>query len=195
VTPSKGSGGIPRRPARRWTYSLLGLHRVPIDLQLLRGSAVWSPSSAATYWRIGDGSTGSALRRARPNARRRSASSAHSVVGCNHAPRPGAQRRGSGITLRGDVPGSTTTRSNSAASARLRHPMHVRIGRWSTSDPSGSGSDALDARTAINESTPRGRACRAALRAPAPQRLRAPTWRAALRERTRRHCGCRFATQ
>jgi hypothetical protein len=71
VTPSKWSGGIPRRPARRWTYSLLGLHRVPIDLQLLRGSAVGSPCSAATYSRTGDGSIGTGLRRARAKARRR----------------------------------------------------------------------------------------------------------------------------
>ena len=32
VTPSEGPGGIPHGPVRRWTYSSLALHRVPIAL-------------------------------------------------------------------------------------------------------------------------------------------------------------------
>ncbi len=69
-------------------------------------------------------SGGSVSRRARPNARRRSAMSRHPGSGCNHAPLPGRRRRGSGMT----TPSTATTRSNSVARCFCRQPMQVRTG-------------------------------------------------------------------
>ena len=136
VTPSRRPCGNPRGPISRWTFSLLALHRVPIALHLLRGSAGGLAESAlrVTYSRTGVGSIGPDTRSARTNARRRCASSTQSGSGCNHAPRPGMRRRGSGTT--GEIAGAaspgatgiTTMRSNSAAAARFRQPMQVRSG-------------------------------------------------------------------
>ncbi len=72
-------------------------------------------------------------RSALPIARRRSAVLRQAEKGCNHAPRPGSLRRGSGTisTTREPFPVSVpraTIRNRSTASSRLRHPMHVRIG-------------------------------------------------------------------
>ena len=64
-------------------------------------------------------------RRARPNARRRSAASRHPTSGCSHAPRPGSRCRGSGIDspVHGDDAEQCVDRGS-----RARHPTQVRIG-------------------------------------------------------------------
>src|SRR3954449_4874766 len=82
--------------------------------------------SEATYSSTAEVSSRPCARRARGNARRRSASSRHPVVGCRCAPRPGARPAGSGMTSRPAPRSPATTRSNSRFSARCRHPMHVR---------------------------------------------------------------------
>ena len=69
-------------------------------------------------------SSGPVVRRARTNARRRSARVRHSTSGCTDAPRPGSRRRGSGTA----TPSTTTTRSRSAADVRSRQPTQVRCG-------------------------------------------------------------------
>jgi hypothetical protein len=107
----------------------------------------------ATYSLTGAESTGPGTRSARAKARRRTAASTHRRSGCNHAPRPGMRRRGSGTTC---APGPATTRSSSAAAACRRHPMHVRIGRCGvTVARSAEDSDAVDEAAAMAESTPR----------------------------------------
>jgi hypothetical protein len=63
-------------------------------------------------------------RRARGNARRRSARSRQPTVGCRYAPRPGCRDRGSGRHR----PSRAVTRSSSDLPARVRQPMHVRVG-------------------------------------------------------------------
>lgn len=73
------------------------------------------------------------IRNARPNARRRTAASRHSGSGCSHAPRPGSVPAASTVTAPASFPGpsppsTATTRSNSTASSRFRHPMQVRTG-------------------------------------------------------------------
>ncbi len=68
-------------------------------------------------------------RSARPNARRFSALARHLGSRCNHAPRPGIRRCGSGRTvMRDESPRCATTLSRSAANARRRHPTQVRTG-------------------------------------------------------------------
>jgi hypothetical protein len=69
-------------------------------------------------------SSGPGTRSARGNAERRSARSRHSEAGCNHAPRPGSRRRGSGVR----TPSTTTTRNRPSTTDRLRHPTQVRTG-------------------------------------------------------------------
>jgi hypothetical protein len=68
----------------------------------------------------------SCVLRALGRARRRIASSRHSVVGCRCAPRPGARPAGSGTTSRPAPRSPATTRSNSSFVARCRQPTHVR---------------------------------------------------------------------
>jgi hypothetical protein len=63
-------------------------------------------------------------RRARGNARRRSARSRQPMVGCRYAPRPGCRDRGSGRHR----PSRAVTRSSSDLTARVRHATHVRVG-------------------------------------------------------------------
>jgi hypothetical protein len=174
-------------PARRGWYSSLALHRVPIALLLPAEGAYLccAADCSATYSRTGAGSSAPTTRRARANARRRSASATHRGSRCSQAPRPGARRRGSGTTsthsgLPVSVPdgaGATTTRSNSAAADRFRHPMHVRTGACASRR---AASDAVVDRTTTTESTtPRVRACRA---------VQPPG-------RTPSRCGCRCASR
>lgn len=67
------------------------------------------------------------IRRARPNALRRMASSRHRAVRCKCAPRPGNDPLGSGdiIQLADDL--IATTRTRVVLSTRSRQPIHVRI--------------------------------------------------------------------
>ncbi len=85
-------------------------------------------SSAATHNRNALTSSGPSRRRARGNARRRSARSRHSVAGCRCAPRPGRLACGSGTTEPTDSEGTTTTRTRSDFAARFRQPTQVRTG-------------------------------------------------------------------
>jgi len=55
---------------------------------------------------------------------RRSARRRQSAAGCNHAPRPGSRRRGSGTS----TPSAATTLSSSDTDPRERHPTQVRTG-------------------------------------------------------------------
>ena len=65
--------------------------------------------------------------RARPNARRLTASARHFSLGCSHAPRPAIRRRSS-TTTADEPPASATSRSNSDRDPFCRHPMQVRCG-------------------------------------------------------------------
>jgi hypothetical protein len=84
----------------------------------------WGVLTAPMWARTAAVSSGPWTRSARGNAERRSARSRHSGARCNHAPRPGSRRRGSGTS----APATATTRSRPSACARLRHPTHVRTG-------------------------------------------------------------------
>jgi hypothetical protein len=84
----------------------------------------WGVLTAPIWVRTAAVSSGPWTRSARGNAERRSARSRHSGARCNHAPRPGSRRRGSGTS----APATATTRSRPSACARLRHPTHVRTG-------------------------------------------------------------------
>jgi hypothetical protein len=65
--------------------------------------------------------------RARPNARRFTASARHFSLGCSHAPRPAIRRRSSTTTADEPLP-PETSRSNSDREPFCRHPMQVRWG-------------------------------------------------------------------
>ncbi len=69
-------------------------------------------------------SNGPRPRKARGNARRRTARSRQTSVGCTYAPRPGSVPRGSGA----HSPSISTMRSKSPLAVRSRHPRHVRSG-------------------------------------------------------------------
>jgi len=79
-----------------------------------------APSRAATALASSGPGTFNAL----GNARRRSAAARQSPSGCNHAPRPGSLRCGSGRTH----DPCATTLSSPVVDARRRHPTHVRSG-------------------------------------------------------------------
>jgi hypothetical protein len=76
-------------------------------------------------------------RRARGNARRRSARSRQPMVGCRYAPRPGCRDRGSGRHR----PSRAVTRSSSDLTARTRQATHVRVGRRCGADGSESSAE------------------------------------------------------
>lgn len=65
--------------------------------------------------------------RARPNARRLTASARHFSLGCSHAPLPAIRRRSS-TTTADDPPAPATSRSNWDRGPFFRHPMQVRSG-------------------------------------------------------------------
>ena len=73
-------------------------------------------------------SSGPSRRKARGNARRRSARSRHARTGCTCAPRPGLLALSSGTTRRGGSSTYATTRRRSDFGARSRHPTQVRTG-------------------------------------------------------------------
>ena len=73
-------------------------------------------------------SSGPSRRRARGNARGRSARSRHARTGCTCAPRPGLLALSSGTTRRGGSSTYATTRRRSDFGARSRHPTQVRTG-------------------------------------------------------------------
>ena len=68
------------------------------------------------------------MRNARPKARRRSAARRHCWSGCSQAPRPAITRCINGHGVLAIPVGTATTRSNSTASSRFRHPTQVRTG-------------------------------------------------------------------
>jgi hypothetical protein len=90
--------------------------------------AVLSPAACSTWRRSAVRSSGPGTRSARGNARRRSARSRHSAVGCRCAPRPGAVPRGSGRTAIVWPSAIATTRRRSDLVTRRRHPTQVRTG-------------------------------------------------------------------
>jgi hypothetical protein len=79
---------------------------------------------ALIHARTGAVSSAPWTRRARGNARRRSAWSRQPTVGCRYAPRPGCRDRGSGRHR----PSRAVTRSSSDLPVRVRQPMQVRVG-------------------------------------------------------------------
>ncbi len=93
-----------------------GLSRIPLAVPLTDPAAMCARTAAV--------SSGPGTRSARGNAERRSARSRHSGAGCNHAPRPGSRRRGSGVS----TPCTTTTRNRPSADDLARHPIQVRTG-------------------------------------------------------------------
>ncbi len=102
---------------------LLPTREVPDRADLPRGSSycsVWP-----TMCRSSPVSSGPSVRKARGNARRRTASSRQAGVGCTYAPRPGSVPRRSG-TQRSPV---SATRSKPSRAERCRHPTHVRSGQ------------------------------------------------------------------
>ncbi len=101
--------------------------------QVLVGWPSWRgscavPDLAWTRRRTRSVSTGPSTRRARPNARRRSARSRHPASGCRCAPRPGAPPRRSGTTTCAVGYPSATTRTRSVMLARRLQPTQVRTG-------------------------------------------------------------------
>jgi hypothetical protein len=103
-----------------------GLSRAPLAVVPIRipSFACSLRPSASILTRTAPVSSGPGTRSARGNAERRSARSRHSGAGCNHAPRPGSRRRGSGVS----TPSTTTTRNRPSAFDRVRQPMQVRTG-------------------------------------------------------------------
>ncbi len=139
-------------------------------------------------------SSGPGTRSARGNADRRSARVRHSGAGCNHAPRPGSRRRGSGMT----TPSTATTRRRSSAAARVRHPTHVLTGPGAVRryEWAGSGRRTESECSASRVRVTPHRGCgRSPPRHPRRNRLR-PPGRCPLRPPAgRRRCGCRCATR
>jgi hypothetical protein len=135
-------------------------------------------------------SSGPGTRSARGNAERRSARWRHSGAGCNHAPRPGSRRRGSGVTN----PFTATTRSRSSATDRVRHPTHVLTGarRTGAAPKSRAGPECS---AALRRSVPTS--CAATL-APARKPVFSrptPTRVRPMPSGDRRRCGCRCASR
>lgn len=128
--------GYRRTVATSWAYSSR-THRVLIAIstyfQLARyltarlsvpfsfyGVAV----ACSTNRLSADVPSGARPRKARGNARRRTARARHSEAGWMYAPRPGSVPRGSGT----HSPSISTMRSSSRLAARSRHPTQVRSG-------------------------------------------------------------------
>lgn len=86
------------------------------------GVACWATVSTAR--RNASVSSGPWARKARGNARRRTARSRQTRAGCTYAPRPGSVPLGSGA----QAPSFLTMRSRSLLAARSRHPTQVRSG-------------------------------------------------------------------
>ncbi len=94
-----------------------------------------SRSMFSTYSITADVSGEPVSRNARTKARRFTAICAHCWSGCSHAPRPGRLAAGSTVTEHVPFPSVTaTTRSNSAANSRFRHPTQVRTGPTEVSE-------------------------------------------------------------
>jgi hypothetical protein len=131
------SGRLSCVPDRRYCMNMLiagcssNAHR---NVDLLPDSTVlsvpcrWSGeltrTCASMKARTGLVSSGPGRRKARGNARRRTARSRHAGTGCRDAPRPGSRPRGSGT----HAPPTVTTRSRSVLAARCRQPTQVRTG-------------------------------------------------------------------
>jgi hypothetical protein len=97
-----------------------------LPVLLTVGSGSLKPSMCST---TADVSGEPAIRNALLKARRLIACRTHCGTGCSHAPRPGRLLAASTIRAYSPFPLDTaTTRSNSTASSRFRHPTHVRTG-------------------------------------------------------------------
>jgi len=140
-----------------------------------------APLAAIRCCRTAPVSSGPGTRNARGNAERRSARRRQSRTGCNHAPRPGSRRRGSGTR----APSSTTTRNRSSTDDLVRHPTHVRIGagRAGAAPRSRAGAEC----SAASPRSPPVWGWR--LSRPTPTRARRTS------SAGRRRCGCRCATR
>jgi hypothetical protein len=188
------------RPRLGFSYDAWssGLHGVLMFFATcsVAGWARPPPSSSSTTKNstTADVSGGPVMRNARVKARRRIAESRHCWSRCNHAPRPGRLPAESTVTTQSPFPSrSATTRSNSAANSRLRHPTHVRTGPWGCSVRPGPEAEVSRWITAQSSRTgpARGIACRPIL----PGQLHGlRSARAARPHRTPRRCGCRCAT-
>lgn len=93
-------------------------------LTVLPAGAAGRQPVRSMYRRSSAVSSGPGALNALGNARRRTARSRQTGVGCTDAPRPGSVPRGSGTT----TPSITTVRSSWPLAARSRHPTQVRSG-------------------------------------------------------------------
>jgi hypothetical protein len=99
-----------------------------------------------------DVSGGRSMRSAFVKARRRIASCTHRGTGCNQAPRPGRLVAVSMVTAYSPFPvGTATTRSNSVANSRFRHPTHVRTGPPMRLCAEAEGSRWITAQSSVTE--------------------------------------------
>ena len=101
-------------------------------------------------------SSGPSNRKARGNARRRSARSRHPDAGCRCAPLPDVLPRSSGTTVEDDPSTTATTRSRSDFVARSRQPTHVRTGGTRLIRPQSTGWRALLANSDVGRGAPCG---------------------------------------
>jgi hypothetical protein len=109
-------------------------------------------SSAGTCSTNADVSGGRSMRSAFVKARRRIASCTHRGTGCSQAPRPGRLVAVSTITAYSPFPvGTATTRSNSSANSRFRHPTHVRTGPPMCLCAGAEGSRWITAQSSVTE--------------------------------------------
>lgn len=148
-------------------------------------------------------SGGRAMRNALVKARRRTASCTHRDTGCSQAPRPGRLVAVSTITAYSPFSVDTaTTRSNSTANSRFRHPTHVRTGPPVCLCAKAEGSRWITAQSSVTEPmvrTTRGCAARALVmrvsgRAPSAGWHRVPAGPPdALRHSRVNRRGCRYA--
>lgn len=126
--------GYRRTVATSWAYSSR-THRVLIAISTYfqlaryltaRGFRAVLPSYGVASMTVRSAAVPTApwTRRARGNARRRTAWSRQTTAGCRYAPRPGSVPRGSGT----HSSPTATMRSRSFLAARSRHPTQVRSG-------------------------------------------------------------------
>ncbi len=125
---------------RRYSWGVLiaeyssGAHQRQTRFRFLLSDG-GSCGCASTQSVTAEWSGGVLLRSARPNARRRTASSRHERTGCSHAPRPCPRCSGSGRTTgMPSAPGPRTTRRSADRLSAPRHPMQVRTG-WPGRSP------------------------------------------------------------
>jgi hypothetical protein len=102
-------------------HSFRGAHQLSMGQS---ACSSWIPEGGSVRASSLSRSGTASVRSARPKARRRTARSTQSRVGCTHAPRPGAEPEGSGTS---PSPPATTL-SRAERSSRARQPRQVRRG-------------------------------------------------------------------